>query len=408
METQVIIIGAGMSGLSAGIALKKQGIDFKILEATDQVGGRMKTRTVDGYLLDAGFQVMLTTYPELRNTLDYKALKLQHFDPGAIILDKNGSSSQLGDPLRKISSLFPTLLSRVGSISDKMKILKLTRQLKSTSVDEIFEQEDKTTLEKLTEFGFSKQIIHTFFRPFFSGIFLENKLSTSSKMFDFVFKMFAEGSAAVPQAGIQAIPRQIAETLGRENILFSHKVNVIDKNRVNCVNGEVITGTHILLASEPTKFTSQLFGDNSKFVSTTNLHFVAEQDPIGKKLIALNSRENNIVNNLCTISNVATSYASQGHLISVSTVGLQEMSNIESLVKNELKTWYKNAETWSLIDVQHISKALPNQNLVRLNPEIVRNGQVWLAGDYMTNGSVNGAMRSGRMVAEAIAGIIKT
>jgi protoporphyrinogen oxidase len=197
----IYIIGAGISGLIAAKTLEQSGYRPIILEASDKVGGRVKTDIVNGYQLDRGFQVLLEAYPKAKDYLDYKALNLQPLLPGAIIFN-NGKSQTIGDPLRDISFFWSTLFASVGSLSDKWKIFKLNRALKGKSLETIFESESKSTLTYLKDKGFSEKIVSQFFSPFFSGIFLEPDLKTSSRMFEFVYKMFGEGLAVLPKSGI--------------------------------------------------------------------------------------------------------------------------------------------------------------------------------------------------------------
>ncbi|MEZ4935894.1 MAG: NAD(P)/FAD-dependent oxidoreductase, partial [Saprospiraceae bacterium] len=249
----VVIIGGGLAGLTAANYLQQKNISYLLLEATDRVGGRVKTDLVDGYLLDRGFQVLLTAYPEAKRLLDYEKLNLQKFKPGAALLMPNGKIETIGDPLRDVSSLLPTLTSSAGNISDKLGILKMRSRLNDLSIEEIFSQKEKTTLEALqSDYGFSDKMTERFFRPFFSGIFLENNLATSRRMFDFVFKMFGEGHAAVPNEGMEAIPRQLAGNLPSENIRTNCKVELIEGNKVFINGGETIQAKNILLATEAT------------------------------------------------------------------------------------------------------------------------------------------------------------
>lgn len=402
MKTQVAIIGAGISGLSAAIQLKSAGIDFKILESEHEVGGRVRSKNIDGYVIDRGFQVLLTAYPEAKNLLDYEKLNLKTFDSGAMILHESGKKSKLGDPLRQISSLFPTLFSGVGSLQDKMKILRLSGLVKSQSIETIFNQEEQSTLARLQSFGFSQKIIDQFFKPFFSGIFLEQELKTSSRMFDFVFKMFSQGVAALPQKGMQEIPLQLWEKVGKEHVLLNRNVQSIEKGTVHCKNGESISADHILLASEPNHLIPEAVNINRSYVSTTNVHFVSKDSIYPEALIALNSSKSKLVNNICQIDNISEGYSSSQHLISTTIVGDKTPDNLEKALKKEVSKWFPSSENWELLDVQKIDYALPTQQSVQYDAKIERLENLWFTGDYLSNGSLNASMRNGRKMSEEI------
>ena len=208
-QPDVLVIGAGIAGLTAAKLLKEAGKTVKLIEASNSIGGRVKTDLYQGYLLDHGFQVLLTEYPEAKKLLNYNQLHLKAFDPGAIILNQKGIT-EIGDPLRKPSTLVQTLISPVGSIFDKLKMLGLKLKLAGTSIEQIFEKKEITTWQYLKQVGFSEKMLNQFFKPFMTGIFLENELTTSSRMFEFVFKMFSEGDTAIPAKGMAEIPKQLA------------------------------------------------------------------------------------------------------------------------------------------------------------------------------------------------------
>jgi phytoene dehydrogenase-like protein len=190
-DYKIYIIGAGVSGLIAARVLEDNGYSPAIIEATDRVGGRVKTDIINGYQLDHGFQVLLTAYPAAQKYLDFEALDLQHFLPGASIF-KNSKQKIIGDPIKDISLLFSTLFSGIGNFSDKLKILKLNSSLKEKSISTIFSDKEQSTFSYLTAFGFSDEMITNFFRPFFSGIFLETELKTSRGC------LYSSGSDAWP------------------------------------------------------------------------------------------------------------------------------------------------------------------------------------------------------------------
>jgi phytoene dehydrogenase-like protein len=236
-DYKIHIIGAGISGLIAATVLEKNGFSPIIIEATERVGGRVKTDIVNGYQLDQGFQVLLTAYPAAQKYLNFESLELQKFLPGASIF-KNGKQEIIGDPIRDTSLLMSTLFARIGTLSDKLKILKLNNKLKKKTISEIFSEKEQSTLSYLVDFGFSFRMIDDFFTPFFSGIFLENKLETSSRMFEFVYKMFGEGDATLPKGGIEEIPKQLLHNLKNTTIKYKTRVSSITDGEIILSNGQ--------------------------------------------------------------------------------------------------------------------------------------------------------------------------
>ncbi|NRB46096.1 MAG: FAD-dependent oxidoreductase [Saprospiraceae bacterium] len=410
MTPSVIIIGGGLAGLTAARHLQSKGIDFLLLEASDRLGGRVKTDVVDGYRLDHGFQVLLTAYPEAQAQLDYNALQLRKFQPGAVLLYPDGGQDRIGDPLRDLSSLFPTLFSKAGSLLDKLRILQLNWRLSRLPIEQIFQRNEKTTADVLSqEYGFSARMVDSFFTPFFSGIFLESELSTSRRMFDFVFKMFGSGYAAIPNLGMEEIAKQMASGLPDQSLVTGAKVTQIKGQTVQLADGSSFTAPNILVATEATSIVKELTAVSTRHQSTTHLHFTTVEPPIQQKLIALNTLPNRIANNICTISQVAEGYAPAGqHLVSISVLGASDVpeGNLEKMVRRELVTWFgKGVEDWSHLHTRQVHYALPDQtqvvNQVTQDQLSLRPG-LFIAGDHLMNGSINAAMKSGRLAAEAI------
>lgn len=170
---KIYIIGAGISGLIAALELEKNGCHPTIIEASDSVGGRVKTDVIEGYQLDHGFQVLLTSYPAAQKYLNYEELELQKLLPGAVIFE-NKSTAILGDGFRSFDLLFSTLTTNKVTFGDKLKILKLNRILKSKRLEDIFSKEETTTLQYLKNFGFSQKAIRNFFYSIFEWYFFRN------------------------------------------------------------------------------------------------------------------------------------------------------------------------------------------------------------------------------------------
>ena len=407
---KVIIIGAGIAGLTAAIELEKAGFKPTILEGSDSIGGRVKTDKVGEYLLDHGFQVLLTAYPEAQHYLDYEKLNLKKFTPGALIIDSENGSYTITDPLRQPTSLFSMLFSPVGSFSDKVKIFQWNRELKKLSIENIFEKTETTSLDFLREKGFSETIINQFFKHFFGGIFLENKLDTSSRMLEFVFKMFGEGHAAVPKNGMKAIPEMLAANLAQTDIKFNQRVEKVGLKKVTLDNGDELDADVIIIATKPDTLLPQLVGQFAEDQFVTNLNFSSDVDPIGKSLIALVPDEKYLINNISVMNNTSYSYAPEGsYLLSVSvTQNYQENDKqLKQRILKELLEVFpelKNA-TIEHLKTFYIDNALPQiddfQNKMKPSQSKIQDG-IYLAGDYLLNGSINAAMASGRYAAHAV------
>ena len=411
MKPKITIIGAGISGLTAAVYLHKNGFPIQIVEASDRIGGRIKTDIVDGFRLDRGFQVLLTEYPETKALLDYNKLNLKRFLPGATVL-YDGGQFEIADPFRRPSALFATIFAPVGSLKDKINTFFLKNKLVKISVKDVFEQLETDTNSRLKKYGFSDKMIALFYKPFFSGIFLESNLTTSSNMFDFVMKMFSEGDAALPELGMEEIPKQLLAMLPENSVIYKTKVTKIDGNKIECENGQIFETEKMIIATEAPSFASNYIPKSKQnFHSVTNVYFEAKVAPTKKAVVVLNAGSNRkYVDNLVVMTNISKKYAPENKVLIAVSINGNTSENDVTLSKNiktELKTWYGNqVEDWLMLKVYRISYALPNQDSVRnefLASEIQINENLYICGDHLLNGSINAAMKSGRLVAELIA-----
>ncbi len=405
-----IIVGAGISGLSLGKHLVKAGKSVLILEAEDRPGGRVKTDKLNGFLLDRGFQVYLTAYPETQHALDLRALDMKSFWPGAHLLCEHGKQAVFMDAMRKSGYLWKMITSPVSGFGDKMSLFSLKGRLLNKKNAALFERKEKSTAAVFKEYGLNEKIIQRFLQPFFAGIFLENDLDTSRRMFDFVFKMFSKGDAAVPAQGMEQIPIQLAQSIPAENIRCNTKVSLIDGQVLTTDDGRTFHGNQIILATEATGIVRDyLPGINREYNSVTCVYLEAPEAPYAEPLIALNSLPGKLVNNLAVMSNVSSHYAPSGKaLIAASINGIQEKSDSDLLsgIKQEMKAWYgSKVDQWNLLKVYRIRYALPDQQSVHYNipPEkyIIRPG-LSVCGDHLLHGSINAALRSGRKLADIL------
>lgn len=406
-EEKIYIIGAGISGLVAAIELEKAGYSPIILEASEGIGGRMKTNEIDGFLLDHGFQVLLTAYPEAKKYLDFAALNLKYFEPGAVIFGAD-KTFVISDPLRNPLKVVSMAFSHIGSFLDKVKMFNLTQMLKNKKIEEIFTNPSIPTHQYLLDFGFTDQFISNFFKPFFRGIFLEKDLNTSSRMFEFVFKMFSQGRGAVPEKGMIQIPNMLRQQLKSTEIIFASKVTAIQGTEIQLEGGETIHADRLIIATQPDKFMKQLEGQFAKPKSVITLYFSLHKSFMSRAMLGLVPRENHLINNLVFMSDVSAAYSTNGRaLLSVSIIDsdLKEKELVKA-VQSELESLTRiNAEFFRFVKSYYITYAIPTvEDMKNSIPftECKIADDVFLAGDYLLNGSINAAMASGRIAAEAV------
>lgn len=405
-EEKIYIVGAGLSGLIAALELEKAGFSPIILEASDSIGGRMKTDEVDGFLLDHGFQVLNTAYPEAKKYLDFQALYLKTFEPGAVIFEGKDSYI-ITDPMRNPLKIVGMAFSKVGTFLDKVKMLSLTQELKKKSNEEIFNEISLPTHQYLRDYGFSDQIISNFFKPFFRGIFLEKHLNTSSRMFEFVFKMFALGNAAVPEKGMGEIPAMIRRQLSKTQIYFNSPVSQVGGTTIQLANGETLEADRIIIAVQPDKVMKQLQGQFAPAHQVINLYFSLQKSFMARPMIGLLPGDH-LINNIVFMDDVSKAYSENGRaLLSVSVLEseLGEKELIKAVQAELQEISGVNAEYFKFVRAYHIPYALPNLDDPKYSipmTECKITDHVYLAGDYLLNGSINAAMTSGRIAAEAV------
>ncbi len=401
-EAKIYIIGAGVSGLIAARVLEDNGFSPTILEASERVGGRVKTDIVDGYQLDHGFQVLLTAYPAAKKYLDFGTLDLQSLLPGATIFKKQHQKI-IGDPLKDISLLFSTLFSGIGNLSDKLKVLKLNNKLKKKSLLDIFSDKEQTTRTYLLDFGFSPKMIDDFFNPFFSGIFLETKLETSSRMFEFVYKMFGEGSAAIPKEGMEAIPKQLRQKLKQTSIKINTKVTSVGGQQITLADGTKLESHYTIVAAEVSNLVKSLKNNPTDWKSCRSLYFETDSKIIDKRLLGLIPKKEALINNIFYNTSLEAASKGKKDLLSVTVIDDKRLSSQQLIeqVKTELKD-YCGIDTIRMLKQYVIPMALPQIEGLKyemLPLETCLNTRLFLAGDTLLNGSLNAAMISGETAA---------
>ena len=393
-HSDIIIIGAGPAGLACALKCQQQGIEYLLIEQDQRAGGRVGSFYDNGYIFDLGFQVYNSAYVNTNAILDIDELDLRYFKPGAVVHDGD-SFQMISDPLRDISKIFSTIFSDLTTIKDKIKILSLKYSLSDYQIDQD-QSEDLTTLEFLEQYGFSDKFIKNFFMPFFSGIFLENKLETSSKFFKYVFSNFNNGLAALPRKGMQAIPDQLFNKLNRERVIIGQSVvNIDDRKNVTLDDGIIIKGNRLILSGDSNDL---LNGKKGEYNAVKTMYFSTQNEIINGEYIHLYPKDN-IINNIAIPTYLSDSYSKNSeHLISL-TILESEASEIEMVkdIKGRLSKYYgggpNSYEFLRSINIKTGTLRQPKGHFNRSQKN--SEDSIYMIGEKVTNGSIEGAVVAG-------------
>ncbi len=419
---RIVIVGAGVAGLVCGRTLQRAGHQVVVLEASDGVGGRVRSDRVAGFILERGFQVLFTAYPAARRQLDYQRLDLRAIEPGAIIA-REGWLHVLSDPLRDPGSALDAIKTGSITLADKLRTVLLAASLLRKSVDQIIDGPDESTESFLRRSGFSEKYINNFIRPFFGGVFLENKLFTSAKNFKFDFKMLGQGRTVLPAGGMGCISEQLAEELFAAGAvrLQAGVAELLQDSGGRYVGarleaGEEVRGDCVVVAT-PVPEAARLSGQTMPLGQngTINLFWAGSERLYKARKLVLNANPDPFINNLIAPTNIVPEYAPDGqHLLSATILGVPELNDEELFRRgmDELQRLFRSdnralvaLETYRPLKVYRIPYGqFPQPAGIHRTLPDNRSGLpgLYFAAEFTEASSFNAAMISGEKAAALI------
>lgn len=407
-DTDVLIVGAGLAGLRCAALLHRAGRDVRVWEASDAIGGRVRTDVIDGFRCDRGFQVLNPAYPELAHATDVSTLRLQPFAAGVAVRRESGSASWV-HPLRSPLKV-PAMLTG-GGLGPKDIVavgrwaagaLRPRRLTAAGYADTSL----RTALDRAGVSGELRRVIDRFL----AGVLLEDGGITSNAFALLLIRMFARGVPALPAEGMQALPHQLAAGLD-EAITLQRSVTELTRSGAGWRASD---GTHGIRARHVVVATDAMSAARLAGVAAPPMHGVvtdwwaADDAPPGPPMLWVDGRSElrGPVLNTAVISAAAPTYAPAGqHLIAASALMAKDgQAPHESVTRaHAADILGADGTRWRLVVRHLVPHALPEQSppLSVRRPVRTTDG-IWVCGDHRDTASIQGALVSGRRTAEAI------
>lgn len=404
-RVDVVIVGAGLAGLSAARQLSIHGLEVRVLEASDGVGGRVRTDVVDGLRLDRGFQLLNPSYPEVARVLDLPALDLRSFTPGVVVAMADGDL-HLADPRGGLRWAPQSLSPRTGSPLSKLRFARYAWAAAHDPIREVQSREDVSALVALQSIGLDAALRERVLRPFLAGVFLEDELATSRRFMDLVLRSFMRGTPALPATGMGAIPAQLHDALPDGTVELGVPAESVSATRV-AAGGRMLSASAVIVAADPRAASGLLPTLPTPVMNgVTTWYHVAPRGSLlrdGQSLLTVDGDRRGPVLNTAVLTNAVPSYAPDGRvLVSSSTLGTG--STDEADVRRHLSALYRtSAHDWELVRSYAIPDALPSMRPpLDAHPPLRTVDGVLVAGDHCQTASIQGAMVSGRRAANAV------
>ena len=399
----VVVVGAGLAGLACAWDLTARGLRVRVMEAGDRVGGRMRTDRVEGCVVDSGFQVFNTAYPQVRRRLPLRELRLRPFTPGFLIHDQ-GRRMRFADPTRAPRQALSGLSTGLAGPRDLAALAALTGFAALAPSARVRRVRDVSTRRALAGYGFGDAFVERFFRPFLSGVFLEDELATSSRFFHLVWRGMARGTLCLPAAGAGAVPALLASALPPSVVTLESPVAALTDDGVLDADGRSVPARAVVVATDARAAALLLPGlAVPPHRAVTTYYHVADRSPLNEPTLVTDARLRFV--NSVVLSEVHAGWAPRGcALVATSVLGGDPAGREDGVRRALAEVYDTGTASWERVATRTVTCALPamEPSLSLSRSSRVATGR-YVCGDHRATGSVQGALASGARAAREAA-----
>ncbi|MEV7015289.1 oxidoreductase [Streptomyces sp. DH-12] len=440
-QADVVVVGAGVAGLSAARRLTSAGMSTVVLEAAHEVGGRMATEQVDGFRLDRVGRLLSTACAELHVTPGLEDLVLRPFAPG-VLLHSDGRHHRAGtragtrrargarsarSTLHAVRALASAPLpgprrpaavpgrqvsvprnrggAPLGTALDQARLGAALNRLAGTSAERLLARPETTAAEALHGRGLPARTVDGFLRPLLAALLCDPELTTSSRPADLALRDFASGRLCLPEGGTEALPRLLARALPPGTVRTGVRVTSVSTTSVTTAEHGEFRCAAVLVATGARAAAELLPGLRvPDFHPVTVVHHTTDEPPGTDTSLLLDADRGGPVAHTALVSAVDPSRAPAGRTLVTSTVLGPATADTDTAVRMHLARLYGvPTARWETLAVRHTADAVPAMRPPHdLHRPVRLLAGLYVCGDHRDSGTVQGALRSADRAATAL------
>ncbi|WP_182377669.1 FAD-dependent oxidoreductase [Nocardioides sp. WS12] len=410
-DLPVVIIGAGLAGLACAARLHAEQVPVVVLEAAEAVGGRIRTDVVDGFTIDRGFQVLNTAYPALQTGVDVDRLALRRL-PRGVRIRRQGALHDIRHPLASPGAALGDLTTSVVGLRSKVALARYVASsvaARPSTIKGRADVEARAAWAQLPD-----DVVDDVLTAFFAGVVLEAEITTSRVFTDLMMRMFVHGNSAVPAAGMQALPEELARQLPAGTVRLGTPVASVVEGGVALADGPVLEARGVVVAADPWTAHELLpeLGAPPAARAVTTYYFAAAPWADIDPLLTLDADGSGVVNSVVLTAS-APEYSTDGRaLVATSVLHATGRPVLDAAAAQAAARELHQAPggDWELVatrDVPHALPAMTAPHPLRKPVEVIPD-RLWVAGDHRDTSSIQGALVSGRRTANLVATALRS